>query len=195
MTTHFIDLVRIYSDFACVCWFTSRVYVALVLFLSLFRLPSSVFFVFFLMIRRPPRSTLDRSSAASDVYKRQLPDGRGSGRLTSLDASRQRTAHGVGFACCFKNVGFSLGAPESCPAWVELHGRDTIERAVVGCTGAEVGQGAHSLFRQIAAEVLGLDSACVEVRGESTEVAGSSGSAAASRMSFMAGSAPPQVPL
>ena len=29
----------------------------------------SVFF--FLMIRRPPRSTLDRSSAASDVYKRQ----------------------------------------------------------------------------------------------------------------------------
>ena len=30
---------------------------------------SSIFF--FLMIRRPPRSTLDRSSAASDVYKRQ----------------------------------------------------------------------------------------------------------------------------
>ena len=27
---------------------------------------------FFLMIRRPPRSTLDRSSAASDVYKRQV---------------------------------------------------------------------------------------------------------------------------
>src|SRR5678816_1026997 len=25
------------------------------------------------MIRRPPRSTLDRSSAASDVYKRQRP--------------------------------------------------------------------------------------------------------------------------
>ena len=29
---------------------------------------------FFLMIRRPPRSTLDRSSAASDVYKRQPQD-------------------------------------------------------------------------------------------------------------------------
>src|SRR5678815_4614987 len=26
------------------------------------------------MIRRPPRSTLDRSSAASDVYKRQMVD-------------------------------------------------------------------------------------------------------------------------
>ena len=31
-------------------------------------------FLFFLMIRRPPRSTLDRSSAASDVYKRQVLD-------------------------------------------------------------------------------------------------------------------------
>ena len=28
--------------------------------------------VFFLMIRRPPRSTQSRSSAASDVYKRQF---------------------------------------------------------------------------------------------------------------------------
>ena len=37
---------------------------------------------FFLMIRRPPRSTLDRSSAASDVYKRQgLPEGAQAGRL------------------------------------------------------------------------------------------------------------------
>ena len=27
------------------------------------------------MIRRPPRSTLDRSAAASDVYKRQVNDG------------------------------------------------------------------------------------------------------------------------
>ena len=29
------------------------------------------------MIRRPPRSTLDRSSAASDVYKRQAYGGDG----------------------------------------------------------------------------------------------------------------------
>src|SRR5678816_2795657 len=31
------------------------------------------------MIRRPPRSTLDRSSAASDVYKRQDRQGAGDG--------------------------------------------------------------------------------------------------------------------
>src|SRR5678815_1676839 len=37
------------------------------------RLLSISYAVFcFLMIRRPPRSTLDRSSAASDVYKRQM---------------------------------------------------------------------------------------------------------------------------
>ena len=41
--------------------------------MSLYRLYVSrtVVCFFFLMIRRPPRSTLDRSSAASDVYKRQ----------------------------------------------------------------------------------------------------------------------------
>ena len=38
----------------------------------------SIFF-FFLMIRRPPRSTLDRSSAASDVYKRQVRGSRSRG--------------------------------------------------------------------------------------------------------------------
>ena len=32
----------------------------------------TMIFVFFLMIRRPPRSTRKESSAASDVYKRQL---------------------------------------------------------------------------------------------------------------------------
>ena len=32
-----------------------------------------VFFFFFFMLRLPPRSTQSRSSAASDVYKRQVP--------------------------------------------------------------------------------------------------------------------------
>ena len=41
------------------------------------------------MIRRPPRSTLDRSSAASDVYKRQALDVAeqlGEGGVGDLDA-------------------------------------------------------------------------------------------------------------
>src|SRR5665254_21314 len=41
-----------------------------------------IFFFFLLMIRRPPRSTRVRSSAASDVYKRQLWDCLSAGRPT-----------------------------------------------------------------------------------------------------------------
>ena len=57
-------------------------------------------FVFFLMIRRPPRSTLDRSSAASDVYKRQEPleamqfghETDGGHRVDALEAAQPRHA-------------------------------------------------------------------------------------------------------
>jgi CO/xanthine dehydrogenase Mo-binding subunit len=112
--------------------------------------------------------------------------------LTSFEAAQRtgkRVAHGVGVACCFKNVGFSLGAPESCAAWVELHGAAKIERADVGCVGAEVGQGAHMAFRQIAAQALGLDVDQVTLHADSSDVTGSSGSASASRMTFMASGA------
>ena len=47
---------------------------------------------FFLMIRRPPRSTLDRSSAASDVYKRQAGDGGVRGRAGAGAEERGRAA-------------------------------------------------------------------------------------------------------
>jgi CO/xanthine dehydrogenase Mo-binding subunit len=112
--------------------------------------------------------------------------------LTSLEAAAARAgqmAGGVGIAACFKNIGFSLGAPEQCYAWVELYGKEQVERAVVACVGAEVGQGAHTLFQQVAATALNLDPQYIEVRHEHTELTGSSGSASASRMSFMAGNA------
>ena len=52
--------------------------------------------VLFLMIRRPPRSTLDRSSAASDVYKRQGDECAG-GLCLRADAvpASQRPFHAV----------------------------------------------------------------------------------------------------
>lgn len=108
---------------------------------------------------------------------------------TSLDATRGRTARGRGLAVCFKNVGFSLGFPEHCAAWVELHGGGQIERARVGCVGAEVGQGAHTAFVLLAAELLGLSPEQVTLEADHTDVAGSSGSSSASRMTFMAGNA------
>ena len=47
---------------------------------------------FFLRIRRPPRSTLDRSSAASDVYKRQLFE---PGPAAEVELGQPRRRHRV----------------------------------------------------------------------------------------------------
>ncbi len=108
---------------------------------------------------------------------------------TSLDSSRARVARGRGIAASYKNVGYSFGFPEHCNAWVELHGGERIERARVGCVGAEVGQGAHTAFVLMAAQMLGLSPEQVELEAEDTDVTGSSGSSSASRMTFMAGNA------
>ncbi len=96
---------------------------------------------------------------------------------------------GIGFAVGFKNVGFSFGFPEHSWAKVELYGDQTIERAVVYQAGAEVGQGAHSVFKQVAAEALGLDPEAISLVVSDTGVTESSGSASASRLTFMAGNA------
>ena len=108
---------------------------------------------------------------------------------TSLDSSRTRIARGRGIAVSYKNVGYSFGFPEHCTAWVELHGEETIELARVGCVGAEVGQGAHTAFVLLTAQMLGLSPEQVELAADDTDVTGSSGSSSASRMTFMAGNA------
>jgi CO/xanthine dehydrogenase Mo-binding subunit len=97
--------------------------------------------------------------------------------------------HGVGFACAFKNVGFSFGAPEQSWATVEIHGGAEIEKVIVHHAGAEVGQGAHTVFRQMAAEAAGVTEDIVELIVSDTAVTEDSGSASASRMTFMAGNA------
>ncbi|MBM2842881.1 MAG: carbon monoxide dehydrogenase molybdoprotein family protein, partial [Anaerolineales bacterium] len=96
---------------------------------------------------------------------------------------------GLGFACGFKNVGFSFGAPEHSWATVEIHGGASIERAVVYHAGAECGQGAHTVMAQMAAEALNLPMEKIELVVSDTARTGNSGSASASRMTFMAGNA------
>ena len=105
----------------------------------------------------------------------------------SLPAQPDRVATGRGFACSYKNIGFSFGFPERCDARVELHGGDEIERVVVAHGGADVGQGAHTAFLQMAAEALDVDVALVEGVFSDTAHSGDSGSASASRLSWMAG--------
>ena len=101
------------------------------------------------------------------------------------DPSRQR--RGRGFACGLKNVGFSFGFPERCEADVELWGDEEVERVVLYHGGAEVGQGAHTALAQMAAEAVGVHVDMVETRYSDTAHTGDSGSASASRMTWMAG--------
>ncbi len=96
---------------------------------------------------------------------------------------------GIGVAIGFKNVGFSFGYPENAWAKIELYGGSTIERAVLYFAGAEVGQGHHTAIRQMAAEALGLTPEQVDLVVSDTAVTGNSGSASASRLTFMAGNA------
>ncbi|HEY43000.1 MAG TPA: xanthine dehydrogenase family protein [Anaerolineae bacterium] len=96
---------------------------------------------------------------------------------------------GLGFACGFKNVGFSFGFPEQCWATIELHGEAKIEEAVLYHAGAEVGQGTHTVMTQMAAEALGVSMEKVRIIVSDTAVTDDSGSASASRMTLMAGNA------
>ena len=109
--------------------------------------------------------------------------------LTSLDASAGRRLRGTGIACCFKNVGFSLGYRDVCNATVELYGTGEIERVVVRHAAAEVGQGTHTVMAQVAAEVVGVPPEQVELIVQDTAETENSGSVSASRMTFMAGNA------
>ncbi len=96
---------------------------------------------------------------------------------------------GIGFACSFKNIGFSFGAPENSWAIIELHGEAEIEKVILRHAGAEVGQGAHTVFKQMAAEAVGVPLDMVELKLSDTAFTKNSGSVSASRMTFMAGNA------
>ena len=109
------------------------------------------------------------------------------GSLPARPASLRR---GRGFACAFKNVGFSFGFPERCEATIVLHGEpgdETPASVELSHAGADVGQGAHTAFLQMAAEATGVDPSKVVGRFSDTGTSGDSGSASASRLTWMAG--------
>jgi CO/xanthine dehydrogenase Mo-binding subunit len=106
---------------------------------------------------------------------------------SSSSKARLHLKRGVGFAAAFKNVGFSFGAPEQCMATVELHGDTEIEKVILHHAGAEVGQGAHTVFVQMVAEAAGVAVDKVILVASDTAHTENSGSVSASRMTFMAG--------
>ena len=107
----------------------------------------------------------------------------------SITNHQPLAVRGRGFACAFKNVGFSFGFPEQSWATVALHGEAEIEQAVIYHAGADCGQGAHTVMAQMAAEALGLPIEKIQMVISDTALTDNSGSASASRMTFMAGNA------
>jgi CO/xanthine dehydrogenase Mo-binding subunit len=129
-----------------------------------------------------------------------LPKGVTIGKVVDkcgVEVSQSQIAHqvsdksnllrGTGFACAFKNVGFSFGAPEQSFATVELKGGAVIEQAILHHAGADVGQGAHTVMVQIAAETLMVPTEKIRLIASDTAFTDDSGSTSASRMTFMAG--------
>lgn len=107
--------------------------------------------------------------------------------FASLPADESRLRRGRGFACAYKNVGFSFGFPERCDATVVLHGEDTVAWVELFHGAAEVGQGAHTALVQMAAEAAGVEPEWVRASFSDTATSGDSGSVSASRMTWMAG--------
>jgi len=96
---------------------------------------------------------------------------------------------GIGLACGWKNVGYSFGFPEQATCVAELHGDQSIERAVVKIGAAEVGQGLTTVVAQIAAETLGIPYETVQIHELDTLSVPDAGSSSASRQTFMSGNA------
>ena len=109
--------------------------------------------------------------------------------MATLAADEAALRRGRGFACAFKNVGFSFGFPERCEAELHLYpgDDDTIGRVELFHGAADVGQGSHQALLQMAADAVGVALDRVEGHFSDTAISGDSGSVSASRMTWMAG--------
>jgi CO/xanthine dehydrogenase Mo-binding subunit len=125
-----------------------------------------------------------------DVFERCLDEARSMLPAPFHNGAVSPLRRGIGFACGIKNVGYSFGFPEQATASVELdvHGV-SIRGARLHIGTADVGQGAHLVLRQIAAETLDLDLERITMITDDSSQAPNAGSASASRMTLMGGRA------
>lgn len=131
-----------------------------------------------------PVSVLNVIDAAASKF-----DWKGEDRSITRDLNNHYLVRGSGFACGFKNVGFSFGYKENCWARIELRGDFEIEEATLWHSSAEVGQGTHTVMLQMAAEATGLSIDKIKLVASDTATSNNSGSVSASRMTFMSGNA------
>jgi CO/xanthine dehydrogenase Mo-binding subunit len=138
----------------------------------------------------PPGASIDKvveQCAARSGWQRTPKGWRIDATYTHPLNSRRR--RGMGFAAAFKNIGFSFGVAEHSSATVELHGRSEIDKVVLRYAGAEVGQGNHTILTQMVAEAVGVPLSSIELKLSDTLLTEDSGSASASRLTFMSGHA------
>jgi CO/xanthine dehydrogenase Mo-binding subunit len=119
-----------------------------------------------------------------DSYK---PSTTSVGGIKTIASPPASIRTGRGIACALKNVGFAMGFPERCEATITLFGEEEVASAHLAHAGADVGQGAHTAFLQMAAEAAGVPLDKMEGTFSDTATSGDSGSASASRLTFMAG--------
>lgn len=96
---------------------------------------------------------------------------------------------GFGVAIGFRQSAFGYGFPEGSEARVILRGGADIESAQIHCTATDVGQGSHSALVQIAASILSLPTAAIELLPSDSALIGDAGAASGSRLTIMAGEA------
>jgi len=135
----------------------------------------------------PPGVSIDKVVAACATRAGWIHGESGWTKPEIISKTKSTIRHGMGFSCSFKNVGFSFGAPENCWATIELRGKEQIDEAILYHAGAEVGQGSHTAFVQMAADALKLPFEKVQLVASDTSRTPNSGSVSASRMTFMAG--------
>ncbi len=139
--------------------------------------------------KAPKGNTIDKVVARCAEEAGWKKDGDHWQRPPVTHPASRVTRRGRGFACAFKNIGFSFGAPELSIAKIELFGAGAIERVNLYAAGADCGQGAHTAMAQMAAEGLGVPVGRVHMIASDTATSGSSGSASASRLTYMSGNA------
>ncbi|MFL3020128.1 MAG: xanthine dehydrogenase family protein molybdopterin-binding subunit [Candidatus Poriferisodalaceae bacterium] len=125
--------------------------------------------------------------APADAALPQTPPFRS---IASLPAEMGQLKQGRGYAVGMKNVGFSFGFPEACEADVVFHGdpdTDRPTRVELFHSAAEVGQGVHTALVQMVADAADISISNIDAIYSDTATGGDSGSASASRLTFMAG--------
>ena len=133
------------------------------------------------------KETLRQAALAAGWREKENGDWERPGK----SASSNGKLRGLGVACGYKNVGYSMGYDDESTALIELFLDESgqMVRAVVKIAASEVGQGVHTSLAQIAAETLGIGVERVEVAVVDTAETPDAGSASASRHVYLSGNA------